>query len=124
MILFQFIWLNFMLIVITSGFTTTSIVLYVVSSIILTFYQININMLITEEHRNLRKGKGQQYDLGFLYDINQNKSRLNISCSFIIHSVLIISQLHSLTALAAIVISFIVRFYTTYRMENVLKCLN
>lgn len=124
MILFQFMWLNFMLIVITSGYTTTSVVLYVISSIILTFYQINVNMLITEEERNLRKGKGQQYDLGFLYDINQNKSRLNISCSFIVHSVLIMTQLHSLTALAAIVISFIVRFYTTYRMEKVLKCLN
>lgn len=121
MIMFQFIWLNFMLIVITSGFSTTSVVLYAISSIFLIFYQMNLNVLINDEHQNVRKGKGKKYDIDFLYNPNQSNSRLNLSCSFIIHSVLIMTQLNSLIALAAITLAFIVRFYTTYRVEKILN---
>lgn len=119
--MFQFIWLNLMLIVISVGLTKTAIVVYAISSLLILFIQMNINLLITDSFRDLRKGKPLKADFHVLFDKNQNMTRINMIAAFLIHSVLIITQLNSYFALIVTLLAFIARFYTTFRMEKLLN---
>lgn len=119
----QFIWLNFMLVIITCGYTTTAYVLYIISMLFLIFSE-TLNMHICESAINKDKkvdksisDQAQDILAFFGYDNKEKHTihRSNIICSYIIHGVLAAFVLDSMT------IAILLAAVTLYRCINSLK---
>ena len=114
MIILYFLWINILLVLITSGFSTTAIVVYILSSVFMIMRSLSI-IFSTE----LAKKNNDFYVfLSELKDDNPKLTKSNIVCSNIIHLVLIFVFLHSYIALGFILFNVIIRLIESYKMEK------
>lgn len=114
MIFLYFLWINFMLVLITSGYSTTAIVLYIISSIFLTIKGLIViwSTFVAKTHKELYNSMHSVYNGKPLISMS------NIICSNVIHLVLITIFLNSYAAIALVTIGVIVRIKESYFMEK------
>lgn len=105
----KIIWLNLLLITITVGFTTTTYVLYTVSSIILVLYAGMLYALGNEFNEHKTKGKLVPWEYHVLVPTDFSISKLHVICSSAIHIVLVFTQLGSIYLCITILLQCIIR---------------
>lgn len=113
----KLIWLNLVLVFITSGYIVTTYILYIASFVCM-FMLYSAHLVIIEEYRiNKKKGLPEPDHAVFVPD-DFKSTRLNILCSTIIHLVIVFTQIGSIFICIGIILSTLLRLYSYNQLER------